>query len=105
VTLAPLPDPNTNIYTTTIQYPHYPQLPGNVGFYKFFISGNGAARDGGWEDPISNAGGNRGFSITSSSQTNRYYYNDEDPKFKIYRSKRGCGQRSPHLPIVSLTRG
>ena len=76
-------DPNTNIYSTTISYQHYPTNACNFGFYKFFITGNGAARDGGWEDPISTGGGNRSFSINSSAQTNTYYYNDENPNFKI----------------------
>ena len=76
-------DPNTNIYSTTISYQHYPTNACNFGFYKFFISGNGAARDGGWEDPIGTGGGNRAFSISSAAQTNSYYYNDEDPKFKV----------------------
>jgi len=81
--LTPLPDPQTNIYTATISYQHYPTNSCNFGFYKFFISGNGAARDGGWEDPISTSSGNRAFSITSAAQTNTYYYNDENPNFKV----------------------
>ncbi len=81
--LSPGADPNTNIYSGVLTYQHYPIGACNVGFYKFFISGNGSARDGGWEDPISTSSGNRGFSITSALQTNAYYYNDENPNFNI----------------------
>lgn len=81
--LTPDADPDTNIYSASLSYIHYPIGACNLGFYKFFISGNGAARDGGWEDPISTGSGNRTFSITSAYQTNRFYYNDETPNFKI----------------------
>ena len=73
----------SNIYSTTLSYVHYPTNGCNISDYKFFISGNGAARDGGWENPISSAGGNRSFGIGSVAQTNHYYYNDENPVFNI----------------------
>jgi hypothetical protein len=76
-------DPDTNIYNVTLTYVHYPIGSCNVGAYKFFISGNGSARDGGWEDPIGTSGGNRNFSINSAVQTNAYYYNDEIPYFNV----------------------
>ena len=81
--LSPLADPLTNIYTTTITYQHYPTNACPFGAYKFFITDNGAARNSGYEAPISTGSGNRSFSITSSAQTNSFYYNDENPNFRI----------------------
>jgi hypothetical protein len=81
--LTPGTGSNTNIYSTTLTYNHYPIGACNVGFYKFFISGNAGARDGGWENPISTSAGNRSFSINSVAQTNHYYYNDENPVFNV----------------------
>jgi hypothetical protein len=72
--------PDTNIYSGTLTYNYYPIAPGNVGFYKFFISNLvDPARDNGWEQPISSGGGNRAFAINTTTQTNRYFYNDENP--------------------------
>jgi len=79
--LTPGAPPNTNIYTTTLTYSYYPIGAQNVGFYKFYVSGSSVARDGGWENPISNGGGNRAFAINSVAQTNLYFYNDENPVF------------------------
>jgi hypothetical protein len=83
LTLTPGADPNTNIYSTTFTYNHYPTNACNIGNYKFYVTGSAVARDGGWEDPISTASGNRTFSINSIAQTNTYYYNDETPFFRI----------------------
>ena len=78
--LAPGTGSNSNIWSGTVTYNYYPIGAANVGFYKFFINNlvNGA-RDNGWEQPISNGGGNRAFGLPSVSQTNRYFYNDENP--------------------------
>ncbi len=83
LTLAAGSGANTNIYSTTLTYVHYPTNGCNISDYKFFIAGNGAAHDGGWELPISHSGGNRSFGIGSLAQTNRYYYNDENPNFNV----------------------
>lgn len=83
LTLTQGADPNTNIYSTVLTYNHYPIGACNVANYKFFVTGSAVARDGGWEDPISTAAGNRTFSITSAVQTNAYYYNDETPNLRI----------------------
>ena len=89
-------DPDTNIYSTTFTYPHYPTNGCNLGYYKFFINTNAnpsipALRDGGWENPISTGAGNRTFSISSVVQTDAYYYNDETPNFKATAVQRVDG--------------
>lgn len=82
IVLTPGINPNTNIYSATFSYPHSP-TNSCANFYKFYISGNGAVRDGGWENPISSNGGNRTFSVGSVAQTNSYYYNDETANFSL----------------------
>lgn len=72
--------PNDNIYTNTLTYYYYPLGAQNVGFYKIKINNlTNDFRDNGWEQPISNGGGNRAFGIASTSQTFSFTYNDENP--------------------------
>lgn len=76
--------PDTNIYSASISYRHYPTNGCAFGFYKFYISNLvDPNRDNGWEQPITTGGGNRSFGFPSTSQTLSYYYNDEKPTFKI----------------------
>lgn len=78
--LAPKAAPDDNVYTNSVTYTYYPLGAQNIGFYKFYITNLiNAARNDGWEAPISNNGGNRSFGIASAVQNLSFVYNDENP--------------------------
>lgn len=82
-------DPLTNIYSG--EYPpfyYYPTGALTVGFFKFKINSTGAARDGGWERPISTSGGNRSFSLASTNQLLSFKFNDENGLFAIDKTEK-----------------
>lgn len=75
---------NSNLYSLTTVWPHWPTNAYNLADYKFFITNLLIpARDNGYEDPISTSSGNRVLSLFSANQTNTFYYNDESPLFAI----------------------